>query len=401
MPEIFQYEFMNRAIVASVLVGATAPAFGVFLVLRRLSLMADTLSHVALAGVAVALLTKTFAPAVALVTTTAAAVSIEELRMRRLLPGDAALAVFLYGALAGAGVLISIAEGFNSTLFSYLFGSVLTVSTTDLWWMAILAVVIALFMVLFSSELAQVTLDAYLAKINGVRVHLLNLGLAVLTGATITVSMRVVGLLLVAVRLNSFEEAVGSIIRIDVPAGVLADLVDIEAAAAAGTGDTDDDRGDTADKPDEQPAGPPRNFLIIGTDSAIGLDLDDPASHRDRTTGVALADVIMLLRLDPGLARASLVSLPRDLYVPIYRDGILAGRITSGSFGHTIGRSVGLGYVETTDVAAAKFITTAPGILGFHADRSKCLATVLIVLRSRFTVLRLRSRSGVNCGSSF
>lgn len=197
MPEIFQYEFMNRAIVASVLVGATAPAFGVFLVLRRLSLMADTLSHVALAGVAVALLTKTFAPAVALVTTTGAAVSIEELRMRRLLPGDAALAVFLYGALAVAVVLISIAEGFNSTLFSYLFGSVLTVSTTDLWWMAILAVVIALFMVLFSSELAQVTFDADLAKINGVRVHLLNLGLAVLTGATITVSMRVVGLLLV------------------------------------------------------------------------------------------------------------------------------------------------------------------------------------------------------------
>ena len=129
----------------------------------------------------------------------------------------------------------------------------------------------------------------------------------------------VVGLLLVAVRLNSFEEAVGSIIRIDVPAGVLADLVDTEAAAAAGTGDTDDDRADTAD---EQPAGPARNFLIIGTDSAIGLDLDDPASHRDRTTGVALADVIMLLRLDPGLARASLVSLPRDLYVPIYRDGV-------------------------------------------------------------------------------
>ena len=188
---------MNRAILAAVLVGATAPAFGVFLVLRRLSLMADTLSHVALAGVAVALLTKTFAPAVALVSTTAAAVSIEELRMRKLLPGDAALAVFLYGALAVAVVLISIAEGFNSTLFSYLFGSVLTVSATDLLWMAILAVVIALFMVLFSSELAQVTFDTDLARINGVRVHLLNLGLAVLTGATITVSMRVVGLLLV------------------------------------------------------------------------------------------------------------------------------------------------------------------------------------------------------------
>ncbi|MBT3994334.1 MAG: metal ABC transporter permease [Chloroflexi bacterium] len=197
MPEIFQYEFMNRAIIASVLVGATAPAFGVFLVLRRLSLIADTLSHVALAGVAIALLTKTFAPVVALIATTTAAVSIEELRMRRLLPGDAALAVFLYGALALAVVLISIADGFNSTLFSYLFGSVLTVTQTDLWWMASLAVVITVFMLMFSSELAQITFDPDLARINGVRVHLLNLGLAVLTGATITVSMRVVGVLLV------------------------------------------------------------------------------------------------------------------------------------------------------------------------------------------------------------
>jgi len=188
---------MNRAILAAVLVGATAPAFGVFLVLRRLSLIADTLSHVALAGVAIALLTKTFAPVVALVATTTAAVSIEELRMRRLLPGDAALAVFLYGALALAVVLISIADGFNSTLFSYLFGSVLTVTQTDLWWMASLAVVITVFMLILSSELAQIAFDPDLARINGVRVHLLNLGLAVLTGATITVSMRVVGVLLV------------------------------------------------------------------------------------------------------------------------------------------------------------------------------------------------------------
>ena len=197
MPEIFQYEFMNRAIVASVLVGATAPAFGVFLVLRRLALIADTLSHVAFAGVAIALITKTFTPIVALIATTTAAVSIEELRMRRLLPGDAVLALFLYGALALAVVLISAADGFNSTIFSYLFGSLLAVSNTDLWWMVTLALVIALFMFMFRFELAQISFDSDLAKTNGVRVHMLNLGLAVLTAATITVSMRVVGILLV------------------------------------------------------------------------------------------------------------------------------------------------------------------------------------------------------------
>ena len=197
MPEIFQYEFMNRAIIASVLVGATAPAFGVFLVLRRLSLIADTLAHVALAGVAIALITKAFAPLIALAATTTAAVSIGELRIRRLLPGDEALAVFLYGSLASAVVVISLADGFNSSLFSYLFGSVLSVTSTDLWWMAVLSIFIIMFMFMFNSELAQITFDTDLARINGVKVHFLNLGLAVLTGATITVSMRVVGVLLV------------------------------------------------------------------------------------------------------------------------------------------------------------------------------------------------------------
>jgi len=188
---------MNRAILASLLVGATAPAFGVFLVLRRFSLIADTLSHVALTGVAIGLLTKTSAQFIALIATSMAAVSIEELRQRRLLPGDAALAVFLYGALAIAVVLISLAEGFNTSLFSYLFGSVLTVSTTDIWWMIGLGVVVMVFMVMFNSELAQISFDPDLAQTNGVRVHALNLALAVLTGATITVSMRVVGVLLV------------------------------------------------------------------------------------------------------------------------------------------------------------------------------------------------------------
>jgi len=197
MPEIFQYEFMNRAIVASVLVGVTAPAIGMFLVLRRLSLIADTLSHVAFAGVAVALITKSFTPIVAFVATATAAVSIEELRVRRLLPGDAALAVFLYGALALAVVLISASHGFNTTIFSYLFGSLLSVSTTDLWWMGSLALVIVFFLFMFRFELTQITFDPDLAKTNGVRVHMLNISLAILTAGTITVSMRVVGVLLV------------------------------------------------------------------------------------------------------------------------------------------------------------------------------------------------------------
>jgi len=118
-------------------------------------------------------------------------------------------------------------------------------------------------------------------------------------------------------RLDSFEEAIGSIVRIDVPTGVLADP-HAPAVADNGTGA----RERPAVRPGETAAGPARNFLIIGTDSAVGLDDDDPAAHRDRTASAALADVIMLLRLDPGLRRASLVSVPRDLYVPIWRSGV-------------------------------------------------------------------------------
>jgi zinc transport system permease protein len=197
MSGLFEYDFMIRALIGAVLVGALAPAFGVFMVLRRLSLIADTLSHVALTGVAIGVLTRASPPAVAMGATTVAAASIEEMRARRLMPGDAALAVFLYGALATAVMVFSIADGFNSSLFGYLFGSVLTVTAGDLWLVGGIMAVAGLFFFTFYSELAQTSFDTDLARTNGVRVHAVNIALAVLTGATITVSMRVVGVLLV------------------------------------------------------------------------------------------------------------------------------------------------------------------------------------------------------------
>ena len=197
MPSIFDYEFMVRALIGGAMVGALAPALGMFLVLRRFALIADTLSHVAFMGVAIGLITKTFPPISALGATTIAAVAIDQLRARRIMPGDAALAVFLYAALAVAVVVISLAEGFNVDLFSYLFGSVLTIDPTDLWLVAGLMVVVIGFVGLFFSELAQSSFDSDLARTSGVPVAWINLTLAVLTGATITLSMRIVGVLLV------------------------------------------------------------------------------------------------------------------------------------------------------------------------------------------------------------
>ena len=179
------------------MVGALAPALGMFLVLRRFSLIADTLSHVAFMGVAIGLLTRTFPPFTALGATTFAAVAIDQLRARRMMPGDAALAVFLYAALAIAVVVTSLAGGFNMDLFSYLFGSVLTIDSRDLWLVAGLTVVVVGFVTLFFTDLAQSSFDSDLARTSGVPVGWVNLGLAVLTGATITLSMRIVGVLLV------------------------------------------------------------------------------------------------------------------------------------------------------------------------------------------------------------
>ena len=197
MPALFEYDFMIRALIAGLLIGTLAPALGTFLVLRRLSLIADSLSHVALTGVAIGLLTRTFPTLTALGATAIAATTIEVVRARRIMPGDAALAVVLYSALAVAVVIISIADGFNVDLFSYLFGSILTVNATDLWLLAALVVLALGFIALFYSELAQAAFDSDLARTNGVRVFAVNLVLAVLTGATITLSMRVVGVLLV------------------------------------------------------------------------------------------------------------------------------------------------------------------------------------------------------------
>ena len=197
MPAILQFEFMVRALVGGAIVGALGPVLGMFLVLRRFSLIADTLSHVALMGVAIGLATGLYPSFVALGAASAGAVTVEWLSSRQRLPGDVTLAVVLYTSLAVAVVVISGTGGFSVDLFAFLFGSILSVSEFDLWLLAGLAAVVFVYVTVFFSELSQSSFDPQLARVTGVRVGWVNLGLAVLTGATITLSMRVVGVLLV------------------------------------------------------------------------------------------------------------------------------------------------------------------------------------------------------------
>ena len=198
MPEFLAYDFMQRAFVAGAMTAIICPAIGVFLVPRRLSLIADSLAHVALAGVALGLLAGVSPIVGALVVTVAGAVGIERLRTRGALSGDASLAVFLSGGFALAVVLISLARGFNADLFAVLFGSILTVSPGDIWLIVILGAVVGATIGTFYQQLFAVTMNEDLARTSGVPVAALNLILTLLTALTTVVAMRMVGVLLVS-----------------------------------------------------------------------------------------------------------------------------------------------------------------------------------------------------------
>ncbi len=198
LPEFLEYAFMQRALIAGVVTALICPLIGVFLVPRRLSLMADTLAHVALAGVALGLFLGMSPLLGAFVMTVLGAVGIERLRSRGALRGDAALAVFLSGGFALAVVLISLARGFNADLFAVLFGSILTVSPTDIWVILALGGGVSVTIGALYRQLFVITLSEDLAHTSGVPVAALNLTLSLLTALTTVVAMRMVGVLLVS-----------------------------------------------------------------------------------------------------------------------------------------------------------------------------------------------------------
>ena len=193
------FDFMQRALLAAVLVGLTAPAVGVFLVQRRLALMGDGIGHVALTGVALGFLLGTAPVLTAVVVAALGAIAIELLRSRTGTSGDVALALLFYGGLGGGVLLIGLAPGgTNANLLAYLFGSLTTVSPSDLAVIAVLAVVVLALLATFGRELFAVCHDEEHARVAGLPVRTLNLLLAVMAAVTVTVAMRVVGLLLVS-----------------------------------------------------------------------------------------------------------------------------------------------------------------------------------------------------------
>src|SRR3989338_6555832 len=153
MLDIFNYSFIVRGLEAGIIIAIIAPLIGIFLVLRRYSLIADTLAHVSLAGIAIGLLFGVNPIMMALIVSIVASLGIERLRTTKKLYGESALALFLSGSLALAVVILSLAKGFNANLFNYLFGSLVTVTLNDIYTILALAIIIFLAIYLFYKEL--------------------------------------------------------------------------------------------------------------------------------------------------------------------------------------------------------------------------------------------------------
>jgi zinc transport system permease protein len=195
--DIFQYQFMQRALLVGVLVAILTGLLGVFLVLRQMSLLGDGLAHVSFAGIAIGLAAGIYPTGVALVASVLGAIAIYFLRERGIVKGDTAIGILLTASFALGVVVISASKGFINTN-AYLFGNILAINDQDL--RVVLGVGIALVVLLlaFYKEFVAMTFSEEAARVTGLPVDLLNVVFVSLTAATIVVASRIVGVLLVS-----------------------------------------------------------------------------------------------------------------------------------------------------------------------------------------------------------
>ncbi|MGV9766844.1 metal ABC transporter permease [Micromonospora tulbaghiae] len=196
--DLFQYDFMLRALVGALIIGLAAPALGIYLVQRRLALIGDGLGHVALTGVGAGLLLNSSPVLVAVIAATLGAVVIELVRAYGRTSGDLALALLFYGGIAGGVMLVGLSDASSGSLNAYLFGSLTTTSRTDLITIGVLGVVLLVTMLVLRPALFAVCHDEEYARVSGLPVRALNLLIAVGTAVTVTIAMRAVGVLLIS-----------------------------------------------------------------------------------------------------------------------------------------------------------------------------------------------------------
>ena len=200
-----QYDFLRNSLYAGILIGLVAPLIGVFVVIRRMSLIADALSHVTLSGIAASLLLeKQFSQGIlnplymGMIFSIGGALLIEKLRTVYKHYQELAIPIILSAGMGIGVIFISLANGFNTDLFSYLFGSVSAVTSTDLIIIGIVAIVVIVTITLLYKELFLLSFDEEYAVSTGLSAKWIHFIFIILVALVIAVSMRVVGVLLVS-----------------------------------------------------------------------------------------------------------------------------------------------------------------------------------------------------------
>ncbi len=202
--EILSFAFVQRAILAGVLIAAVCSVLGVFLVLRRMSLIGDGLAHITFGSVAVVLfigISPLYITLAALPLVMLSSLVILRLTHSKKIQGDAAIGIVSSMGIAVGIVLASLSGGYNVDLFSYLFGNILTVNQTELLLSFIIFLIVVGCVIFFYHDLFAVTFDEELAQSMGINTRRINILLFILTAVAAVLAMKVTGIMLVSAML--------------------------------------------------------------------------------------------------------------------------------------------------------------------------------------------------------
>ncbi len=196
--QFLQYGFVQRALLAGCFIALLCSCLGVFLVLRRFSLIGDGLAHATFGSVAIALLLRMSPVYVSIPIVMVCALGILRLTQKFRLYGDAAIGVVSSLGIAAGVIISSAAGGFNVDLFSYLFGSILSIGLSEVILSIGLSVLVLLALRYLYQDLLAITFDEEAAKASGVPVGRINALFVLLTAVTVVLSMKVVGIMLIS-----------------------------------------------------------------------------------------------------------------------------------------------------------------------------------------------------------
>jgi zinc transport system permease protein len=195
--QLLGYQFFQHALLGGIIAAIACTSIGLFLILRKEAMIADGISHTAFGGIALGLLLGVYPLITALIVSLLAILGISYMKRHGLAQSDAAIAVMLAIGFSTGLIIISLVQGFNVELFSYLFGSILTINQVDLLTVFLLGVSAILFLGIFYKELLAITFDETSAKLTGIPTGTFTFAFNVLVATTIVLSIKIIGIILV------------------------------------------------------------------------------------------------------------------------------------------------------------------------------------------------------------